>query len=135
MNERSLIGVDNKNRVISFDKSSLRNYKLLKTINKLNESIKSIALLENDLLAIGTCGINKIEIWNITNISKILTLNDHNDCVNALLSVKLLNKTFLLIGLADSSIKLYDNRMNIIQILREHKGPVLGKWSHSYWIR
>ena len=46
-------------------------------MNKFNKSIKSIALLENDLLAIGTCDINKKEIWDITNKSKILNLNDH----------------------------------------------------------
>jgi len=94
-------------------------------MNKFNKSIKSIALLENDLLAIGTCDINKIEIWNITNKSKILNLNDHNDCVNALLSVKLLNKSFLISGSADSSIKLYDNNLKTIQTLREQKGSIL----------
>ncbi len=35
-----------------------------------------------------------MEIWDIKNKSKILNINDHNDCVNSLLSVKLLNKTF-----------------------------------------
>jgi hypothetical protein len=87
-NDRYLIGVDNKQRLISINKSSLSNYKM---INKLNESIKSITLLENDLMAIGTCGINKIEIWNITNKSKILNLNDHNDCVNALISSRVMD--------------------------------------------
>ncbi len=93
-------------------------------MNKFNKSIKSIALLENDLLAIGTCDINKIEIWNITNKSKILNLNDHNDCVNALISVKLLNRTFLISGSADSSIKLYDNHLNNIQTIEENTGPI-----------
>ncbi len=72
-----------------------------------------------------SCGINKMEIWNITNKSIIQNLNDHSDCVNALLSVKLLNKTFLISGSADSSIKLYDNHLNNIQTLREHLGPIL----------
>jgi len=121
-NDRYLIGVDNKNRVFLFNKSSLNNYE---NINRLNESVKSIALLENDLLAIGTCGINKIEIWNITNKSKILNLNDHNDCVNALLSIQLLNQTFLISGSADSSIKLYDNNLKTIQTLREQTGSIL----------
>ncbi len=65
-NDKYLIVVDNKQRVISFNKSSLSNYTM---INKFNKSIKSITLLENDLLAIGTCGINKIEIWNITKMT------------------------------------------------------------------
>jgi len=121
-NDRYLIGVDNKQRVISFNKSSLSYYTIM---NKFNKSIKSIALLENDLLAIGTCDINKIEIWNITNKSKIQNLNDHNDCVNVLLSVKLLKKTFLISGSADSSIKLYDNNLKTIQTLREQKGSIL----------
>ena len=115
-NDKYLIGVDNKNRVISVNKSLLSNYTIM---NKFNKSIKSIALLENDLLAIGTCDINKIEIWNITNNSKILNLNDHNDCVNALISVKLLNKSFLISGSADSSIKLFDNNLNNIQTLKQ----------------
>jgi len=93
-------------------------------MKKFNKSIKSISLLENDLLAIGTCDINKIEIWNITNKSKIQNLNDHNDCVNALLSVKLLNRTFLISGSADSSIKLYDDNLNNIQTLKENTGPI-----------
>jgi len=93
-------------------------------MNNFSKSIKSIALFENDLLAIGTCDINKIEIWNITNKSKILNLNDHNDCVNALLSVKLLNQTFLISGSADSSIKLYDNNLNNIQTMKKHKAMI-----------
>jgi len=121
-NDRFLIGVDNKNRVISFNKSLISNYTIM---NKFNKSIKSIALLENDLLAIGTCDINKIEIWNITNKSKILNLNDHNDCVNALISSRVMNKTFLISGSADSSIKLYDNQLINIQTLKEHKGQIL----------
>ena len=62
-NERNLIGVDNKNRVKLWDKSTFKNYK---NITKFNRTVKSIALLENDLLAVGSCGINKIEIWNIS---------------------------------------------------------------------
>ncbi len=108
-------------------------------MNKFNKSIKSIALLENDLLAIGTCDINKIEIWNIINRTKVLTLNDNNDCVNALISIKHLNKSFLISGSADSIIRLYDSNYESIQILQNRTGPILSfdysprdqeKWSN-----
>jgi len=42
-----------------------------------------------------------------------------------LLSVKLLNKSFLISGSADSSIKLYDNNLNNLQTLKEQTGSIL----------
>jgi len=120
-NQNYLIGVDNKNTIKSWKKSSFNNYT---NINQLNKTIKSIALLENNLLAIGTCDINKIEIWNVTNKSKSFDLNDHTDCVNKLIIVTLLNKTFLISGSADATIQLYDSYLKNIQTIKENKGPV-----------
>jgi len=83
----------------------------------MKDEIKSITFLENDLLAVGKCNNYKIEIWNVTNQSRILNLNDHNDCVNALLSVRLLNQSFLISGSDDTTIRLYDNNFKTLQIL------------------
>jgi WD40 repeat protein len=83
----------------------------------MKDEIKSITFLENDLLAIGNCNNNKIEIWNVTNQSIILNLNDHNDCVNGLLSVRLLNQSFLISGSDDATIRLYDDNFKTLQIL------------------
>jgi len=94
-------------------------------MTKFNQSIKSIALAENDMLAIGSCDTNKIEIWNVRNQSNILALNDHTDCVNALITFKHLDKTYLISGSADSEVRLYDADFTSIQTLKEHKGPVL----------
>jgi len=128
-NERNLIGVDNKNRVKLWDKSTFKNYK---NITKFNRTVKSIALLENDLLAVGSCGINKIEIWNITNQSIILALNEHISCVNALVSFKHLNETYLLSGSSNSTnIRLYDSGFKCIQTLNENTGSILSlKYSY-----
>jgi len=83
----------------------------------MKDEIKSITFLENDLLAVGKCNNYKIEIWNVTNQSRISNLNDHNDCVNALLSVRLLNQSFLISGSDDTTIRLYDNNFKTLQIL------------------
>ncbi len=117
-NKNYLIGVDNKNRIKLWNKSSFNNYS---NINQFNKTIKSIALLENNLLAIGSCDINKIEIWNVTNKSKIFDLNDHTDCVNTLISINLLNKTFLISGSDDTAIRLYDNYFKNIQTINKNK--------------
>jgi len=105
-NKNYLIGVDNKNRIKLWNKSSFNNYS---NINQFNKTIKSFALLENNLLAIASCDINKIDIWNVTNNSKIFDLNDHTDCVNTLISINLINKTFLISGSDDTTIRLYDS--------------------------
>jgi WD40 repeat protein len=118
-NKNYLIGVDNKNRIKLWNKSSFNNYS---NINQFNKTIKSIALLENNLLAIGSCDINKIEIWNVTNKSKIFDLNDHTECVNTLISINLINKTFLISGSDDTTIRLYDFKN--IQTIKE-TSPVL----------
>jgi len=112
--DKYLVGVDNKNRVQLWNQSSFPIYQ---RIIEMRDEIKSIAFLENDLLAIGKCNNNKIEIWNVTNQSIILTLNDHNDCVNALLSVRLLNQSFLISGSDDKTIQLHDNNFKTLQIL------------------
>ena len=121
-NERNLIGVDNKNRVKLWKKSSLNNYI---NLNEINQTVKSISLLENDLLAIGSCDINKIEIWNITSQTKISTLNDHTNCVNTMFSVKIFKKSYLITGAADTTIRLYDNNFNRLQTLKEHTGSLI----------
>ncbi len=76
-------------------------------------------------MAIGSCDINKIEIWNVTNKSKIFDLNDHTDCVNTLISINLINKTFLISGSDDTTIRLYDSFFKNIQTINENISPVL----------
>ena len=122
-NNKYLAGVDNKNRIKLWNRTSFTSSQSINL--KIKDPIKSIALLTNDLLAIGKCVNNKIEIWNISNQSSILSLNDHEDCVNALLSINISSKTFLLSGSADKTIRLYDSQFRNIQTLREHKGSVL----------
>ena len=68
-----------------------------KPVKKLNYSIKSIAFIENDTLAIKSCNNDKIVVYNITNQSVIKTLNDHTNCVNTLLLVKVLIKICIVI--------------------------------------
>jgi len=68
--------------------------------------------------------MNEIEIWNLTNQSKILALNNHNGCVNTLLPVEILQKVYLMSGSADNKIRLYDKRFKIIHTL-ELTGSVL----------
>jgi len=121
-NDKYLAGVDNKNRIKIWNKSS---FETNKSIVFRNTSIKSATLLENDLLAIGSSKKNKLEIWNITNESRILILNEHEDCVNALLSIRLLNKNYLISGSADTTLRLYDNMFKQIQNLKEQAGPIL----------
>jgi len=121
-NDKYLAGVDNKNRIKIWNKSS---FETNKSIVFRNASIKSATLLENDLLAIGSSKKNKLEIWNITNESRILILNEHEDCVNALLSIRLLNKNYLISGSADTTLRLYDNMFKQIQNLKEQAGPIL----------
>ena len=121
-NKNYLIGVDNKNRIKSWNKSLLNDYS---NINEFNTTIKSIALFENNLLAIGSCDINRIEIWNVTNLSKSLDLTDHTDCVNELISLNLLNKTFLISASTDLTIRLYDSYFKNVQTIERNTGPVL----------
>ena len=131
-NEKYLIGVDNKNRVKLWNKSSFNSYQ---NINEFNQTIKSIALLENDLLAVGSCGINKLEIRNIAvNQSQtVANLNYQNECVNSLLSFKHSNKAFLLSGSEDTTIRLYDlYDFTSIQTLKEHSGSILAMDFSSY---
>ncbi len=121
-NKNYLIGVDNKNRIKSWNKSLLNDYS---NINEFNTTIKSIALFENNILAIGSCDINRIEIWNVTNLSKSLDLTDHTDCVNELISLNLLNKTFLISASTDLTIRLYDSYFKNVQTIERNTGPVL----------
>ena len=54
-----------------------------------------------------------------------MSLNDHEDCVNTLLFIKILNESFLLSGSTDTIIRVYDSNFKIVNTLEEHKGPVL----------
>ena len=90
-NNKYLAGVDNKNRIKLWNRTSFTSSQSINL--KIKDPIISIALLTNDLLAIGKCVNIKIEIWNISNQSSILSLNDHENCVNTLLSINILNKT------------------------------------------
>ena len=122
-NTKYLSGFDNKNRLKIWNTVSFENPK---SIDVTNKSIKCIALHDNDLLAIGYFNDStKIEIWNITIQSKIATLNDHNDNVNALLSVELLEKRFLISGSTDTTIRMYDSHFRNIQTLNGHEGAIL----------
>jgi len=122
-NTKYLSGFDNKNRLKIWNTLSFENPK---SIDVTNKSIKCIALHDNDLLAIGYFNDStKIEIWNITIQSKIATLNDHNDNVNALLSVELLEKRFLISGSTDTTIRMYDSHFRNIQTLNGHQGAIL----------
>ena len=121
-NQNYLIGVDNKNRIKSWNKSSFNNYS---NINEFNKTIKSIALLENNLLAIASCDMNGIEIWDVKNQSKSFDLNDHTDCVNTVISLNFFDQTFLISGSADTTIRLYDSYFKNIQTIQENSDPVL----------
>ncbi len=114
-NDKFLAGVDNKNRIKFWNQSSFTSYQ---SLNKLNGSVGSLNFLQNDVLAIGKCSSNKIEIWNISRKSFVSALNDHKDCVNTLLSVNHSDKTFLLSGSTDTTIRLYDNNFRSIQTLK-----------------
>ena len=121
-NDEYLIGVDNQNRIKLWNSSFFENFT---NIAKFKQSINSIALLENDHLAIGSCGTDKIEIWSVKNQSKILALNDHKACVNTLLSVSVLNKTFLISSSADKTIQLYDQNFIRKQTVNHQTDSVL----------
>jgi len=118
-NSGNLVAVDNKNRIRVWNDSSLNKSKLLK--NNKSESIKSIAFFQKELLAVAN---TKIEIWNLTNDSLITTLTEHKGVVNVLVSIKFLNKTYLLSGSDDNTIRVWDEQLKNIQTLRNHSGSV-----------
>jgi len=101
------------------------SYRYYRSLKDLKSPVKSIALLEKDLLAVGSCELNKLEIWNISKLSNITVLNDYKDCVNALLSVNHLNRTFLISGSADTTIRLYDSNLKCIQTVDNLNASVL----------
>ena len=65
-------------------------------LNGHNDSVESLTLFNNDLLASGSCD-STIKIWNLTTASAIKTLTEHKGCVNALISLDYLNKNYLII--------------------------------------
>ena len=88
-----------------------------------SDAIKSIALLQNEkLLAVANKEI--IEIWNLTNQSKIKNLFEHKGNVNALLIFEFMNKTYLLSASQDNKIKVWDEQFENIQTKEDHLGAV-----------
>jgi hypothetical protein len=56
-------------------------YNQSQNMNKIKDEIKSITFLQDDLLAMGKCENNKIEIWNISNQSRILSSKGLRRCI------------------------------------------------------
>ena len=83
-------GYENSTIIIWKDNTLTTNTKL----NGHEKKVKSLALFGNDLLASGSCD-STIKIWNLTTASNIQNVTGHAGCVNSLVSVDYLNKTYL----------------------------------------
>ena len=100
---------ENSTIIIWKDNTLTENTKL----NGHEKSVKSLALLSEDLLASGSCD-SSIKIWNLTTALAIKTLNEHKGCVNALISLEYLNKTYLISASDDSTIKVWNSTFESI---------------------
>jgi len=119
---QSLVTVDNKNRIKIW--SDLSSKISITLTNIKSDTIKSIALIQNeDLLAVTNKEI--IEIWNLTNKSKKTALIGHKGDVNALQTIKMMNKIFLLSGSQDNTIKVWNKQFENIQTLDDHSAAIL----------
>jgi WD40 repeat protein len=92
-------GYENSTIIIWKDNTLTTNTKL----NGHEKKVKSLALFGNDLLASGSCD-STIKIWNLTTASNIKNLTEHEGCVNSLVSLDFLNKTYLISASDDSTI-------------------------------
>jgi len=114
-----LAALNDKNQIkfwknFSFDNSKPLNF-------RMNDSVKSITFIQRDLLAVGG---KKIEIINLKNQLVVSTLVEHSGYVNALQSVKIMNKTYLLSGSDDFTIRIWDDTFNLATT-KNHSGSVL----------
>jgi WD40 repeat protein len=85
-----------------------------KKLNGHEKEVKSLALFGNDLLASGSCD-STIKIWNLTTSSNIQNVTGHAGCVNSLVSVDYLNKTYLISASDDSTIRVWNSSFDSIE--------------------
>ncbi len=110
---------ENSTIVIWRDSAFETNIKL----NGHKDRVKSLAQFGVDLLASGSCD-STIKIWNLTTANSIKNLTEHKGCVNALISFKSLDTTYLLSASDDSSIKIWNSSLDLISTKTSHSGPV-----------
>jgi len=109
---QTLITLDNKNKIKIWNDLSFKNSTLLKS--NRSDSIKSVTLLQNEkLLAVANKEI--VEIWNLTDQSKTTSLIGHEGNVNALQKFNSMNKTYLISGSQDNTIRVWDEQFVNIQ--------------------
>jgi len=92
-------GYENLTIIIWKDNTLKENTKL----NGHEKKVKYFALFADDLLASGSCD-STIKIWNLTTTKNIKSLKEHRGCVNSLVSLEYLNKTYLISASDDLNI-------------------------------
>jgi len=92
-------GYENSSIIIWKDKTLTSNTKL----NGHKKKVKSLALIGADILASGSCD-SIIKIWNLTTSSNTKNVSGNKGCVNSLVSLDFLNKTYLISASDDSTI-------------------------------
>jgi len=124
----TLIALKDERLAASFDDFTIKISGDTKFTNYSNlightDNIKALAELDNHVLASGSCD-KTIRLWNLETMSALATVDAQQSCVNALISMKISDKNYLISGGEVNGTKIWNSSTNSTIVTIQSDEPV-----------